>query len=320
MTNMRIGEMEINRIILGTSNFGTAVNESMAEPILTRYFADGGNVIDSARAYGAIGGTEYGAAERIVGSFLARHNLRDKVCVMTKGCFPEMEDYTCSRLNAQALRDDLEASLDALKTDYIDVYFLHRDDLTKDAGEIMEMLHPYVESGKIRALGCSNWTAARILEANRYAYRNQITPFAVSQIHWSLASTTPQQWGDLTLVCMNDMEYDFYEMTQMPIIAYASHAKGYFAKGVTGGLEALSEKARSRFDSFSNRARISRVRTLTEKYGVTAAACAISYIISNSLNAAALVGCSNVEQLAENMAAKDLHFDRETLDWLRGRE
>jgi len=317
---MRIGDRTIGRIIFGTSNFGTQVDADRASELLTTYFANGGDAIDTARAYGAIGGDSYGAAERILGNFIEANGLREKVFLMTKGCFPEMEDYTCSRLNADTLREDLGASLEDLKTDHVDVWFFHRDDTSLDAGEIMEMAYPYVESGKIRALGCSNWTAARIIEANRYAYRNHLAPFLVSQIHWSLAHTTPEQWGDMTLVCMNEREYDFYEMSRMPVVAFASQAKGYFAKGVPFGHESLSEKAKKRFDSFSNRARIARVRTLTEQRGISAAAVAAAYITSNSLNAAALVGCSRTEQLMETLEARTVQFDRATLDWLRGKE
>jgi len=319
MAKICIGKHAVSDIILGTSNFGSQVDPQTAVAIMDRFFERGGDAIDTARVYGAIGGSSLGAAERILGTYMEDNRLRDKIFLMTKGCFPELSDYTVPRLCADVLREDIGASLEALKTNYVDVWYFHRDDPTLPVEEIMEMVYPYVEKGQIRYLGCSNWTAKRIRDANRYAYRNSLAPFVVSQIHWSLAETTPQQWGDSTLVCMNKEEYDFYEMTRIPVIAFASQAKGYYAKGVPFGYESLSEKAKKRFDSPANRARMPKVQELADRCGVSAAAIAVSYLTSNSLVAAALIGCSSVSQLENTMQASDVRLNREILDWLYGK-
>ena len=99
---------------------------------------------------------------------------------------------------------DLEQSLDALQTDYIDLYWLHRDHLSTSVEEIVDTLNEFADKGLVRCFGVSNWTTERLLEANTYAKRAGKLGFSASQIQWSLAACTPQTWGDDTLVCMTD--------------------------------------------------------------------------------------------------------------------
>ena len=87
---------------------------------------------------------------------------------------------SCGRLGREDIRGDLAASLDALGTDCVDVYWLHRDDERRDVGDIMETMQSLIDDGWTRRIGTSNWRPARIREANAYAAAHGLTPFCAT--------------------------------------------------------------------------------------------------------------------------------------------
>ena len=109
--------------------------------------------------------------------------------------------------NLDTVKKSVEWQLERLKTDYIDIYFLHRDDETKPVEEIMPVLDDFVKSGRVHFLGASNWTTERIEEANRFAVENGLEPFRISQIYYSLAHTSKEAIGDETIACMDMKSY-----------------------------------------------------------------------------------------------------------------
>ena len=174
-----------------------------------------------------------------------------------------------------------------------------------------------VKEGKTLAVGVSNWTAARIEEANRYARSAGKAPLAVSQIQWSLARTTPQRLGDTTLVCMDDGEYARYRQMGLPVMAYSSQAGGLFTKWLRGGEEALSEGMRRCYVNDENRRRLGRLTRFCRETGCPPSAAVLAYITHNPLPGAALIGCSRLEQLEDSLAGCDRRFTPEEMGLLR---
>ena len=121
---------------------------------------------------------------------IAERRLRDEVVVLTKGAHHD-NDTGRRRVNPAEITQDLEASLRTLGRESVDIYCLHRDDPDVPVGPIVEALSAHRRSGRFRALGASNWTAARIDEAGRYAARHGREPFACSSPGLSLAA--PQE-------------------------------------------------------------------------------------------------------------------------------
>ncbi len=100
---------------------------------------------------------------------------------------------------------DLDSSLRNLRTDVIDLYWPHRDDVrARPVGEILETLNEQVQAGKIRYFGCSNWTAQRIREAQDHAAAHGLQGFAGDQMMWSLAVIDRSAIADTTIVGMDD--------------------------------------------------------------------------------------------------------------------
>src|SRR5690606_13555975 len=99
------------------------------------------------------------------------------------------------RVNKAAIDEDLERSLEALQVEYVDMYALHRDDPNVEVGVILEALNAHIESGKVRAIGASNWTFRRLQEANDYAAAHGLVGFSFSSPNFSLARAKEPYWA-----------------------------------------------------------------------------------------------------------------------------
>ncbi|WP_040197344.1 aldo/keto reductase [Candidatus Soleaferrea massiliensis] len=311
---------QVSGLVLGSNYFGTVISESDSFAMMDYFFEHQGNCIDTARSYANWLPDGESASERMVGRWM-RGVERDKVVISTKGGLPDGINQNpgapvVSRITRKDLYEDLSKSLDVLGTDYIDLYWLHRDDPGTPVGEIVELVNEFIQKGYVRAVGASNWSVERIAEANAYAKRHGLSGFSMSQIQWSLASCTPESWGDDTLICMNDEEYRWYLENKFPVMAFSSQAKGIFSKSIEQGMDSLSEKVRTRFLNESNIRRIERVRVLCDRYGVSPATVCLSYILSNPVPGAAIIGCSNPSQLADSMRSGDFVLSMEDIQYL----
>jgi aryl-alcohol dehydrogenase-like predicted oxidoreductase len=308
--------IRVSVLALGTDYFGTTVNENDAMRLMDAYTEAEGNCIDTARVYASwLPGGE-GASERTIGRWLKARGNRNGLVISTKGGHPRLESMNEGRLSRKELEQDLDESLMTLGVDHIDIYWLHRDDTSRPAEDIAETLSMFIKKGKVRAVGCSNWKAARVEEALKAAQANGFPAFCASQIQWSLAATTPEAYGDLTLVCMNDEEYGWYEKNRFPVFAYSSQAKGFFARGASQGLGALSRKANDRYAVPENIERLERVKRYAVENGITPTAAALGYITCNRVPGIAIIGCKNGEQLADSLTASDVDLPTADVEWL----
>lgn len=315
--NMKQVPHPISKVALGSTYFGTDIDDNLSLRLLDVFAERGGTTIDTARMYGQEYPGGPSPSEKIIGKWLRTNGMREKMVLVTKGLHPTAEGK--SRFNHKDLMADIQRSQDELQTDNFDIWFLHRDDLSKPVQEIMEMLDPLVRSKTIRALGASNWSIERIGEANDYALNHNLSPFLMSEIQWSLAESTPQKMGDETMVSMDDGSLRWYRNHGMPVLAYASQGKGFFSKLIENGLDGLSEKSRNRFLSQENLARAERVKVVAAEEHVSAAAVTVGYIVNETPSSVAIVGCSNIGQLEDSLSGGDLVLDRNRLDFLLGR-
>lgn len=302
--------LKISDIILGTDYVGTLVSKKDALRMFDIFKSEGGTCLDTAKLY-----TD-GMSEEIIGDWL-KESGRDKMIISTKGAHPNRKTMNVSRLSKAELEEDLNSSLKRLKTDFIDIYFLHRDDKNKPAGEIIESLNSFIKQGKIRTLGASNWTAERIAEANRYAEEKGLKGFCISQIKYSLAVTNPSYADDPTLVEMNGREYDFYKKSKLAVFAFASQGKGFFSK-LAQGEEFLSEKAKERYFCEKNLERFKAVEEIKKAHGVSSSAAVLSFIYSDkNINASAIIGAKNENQLKDCLSASDFMLSEKEIEYLK---
>ncbi len=310
------GVFSMPALVLGTCYFGLTVPKELAFQMMDVYRAAGGNMLDTARGYCNWLPDGDSCSERTVGQYIQDRNCRSEVLVCTKGCVQDVPGSDENRVTREGLLYDMDMSLRTLGTDYVDLYLVHRDHRNASIPEVMETLHGFVKEGKCRSIGASNWRFDRIEEANRYAAAHGLTPFTVSQLQWSLADCTPEDYGDNTIWCMTAEELARYAKSDIRVMGYSSQAKGLFSKMIAGGRAGTSERALKRFYHGENIARVERVRTQAAKDGVSPAAVALGYITSHPLGAAAIIGPTKMEQLTDSLTAADYRLDRPTVEWL----
>ena len=291
---------EVSPLGLGTAGFGTSVDEKAAMRQLD-CFAERGNLLDTAHVYGDWVPGEKARSERVIGKWLVSRGARGRVTLSTKGAHPRLETMRVSRVSPENIRRDLEESLRCLNTDFIDIYFLHRDDPARPVGELLECLEALRAEGKIRGYGCSNWRLERIREAQEYARRHGLQGLACNQLMWSLAAPRAEGLGDPTMVGMDAETYAFHERSGMPAMGYMALAKGYFSRRQNG--KPLPESVRALYDTPENDAVCRKLLTLSERSGLSAAALAILYFSAQPFAAVPLVSFSSETQLEDAMTA-----------------
>lgn len=302
----------ISQLALGTCDFGTRIPEDEAFKMMDYYVGQGGNLIDTAHSYAEWLPNGAQASEKTIGKWLRSCGVRDKVLISTKGGLgstPEKQHFPA--LGRDNLRKELDESLDVLGTDYVDFYFLHRDDRSMPAGEIMETLNEFISEGKILTAGVSNWEPDRIAEANLYAERKGLAPIRASQILWEITGLTPEGWGDPTMAAMNRDAMDFYLREEMLVLAFSPQTKGFFSKYIAQGEGALSDRLKERILTPENRERAEKIRALSEETGIAPAALVLSCITDCPLRGIAIVGSSKLEQLRESMSGQEFVMDPE---------
>jgi aryl-alcohol dehydrogenase-like predicted oxidoreductase len=281
----------VSRLVLGTL---------LVDPeVLDEWVRLGGNAIDTARVYGD------GAAERDLGAWLAsRPDVRDDLVLISKGAHP---DGARRRVTAADIAHDLAASIAALGR-AIDVYMLHRDDPQLPVGPIMEALNEHLRAGRVRALGASNWTCARIDEANAYADAHGLEGFCCSSPHLSLATQNEEHWDD-TRSARDPEIFAWHERGGMPLFAWSAQARGFFA-----GHD--SESVARVYDNADNRERRRRCSELAARLGCTAGQVALAWVLRQPFPVYAVIGARTVGQLREAVGALEIELSDVDERWL----
>lgn len=311
--------LTVSVLCLGTDRFGTAIEQAQAFRLLDNFFAAGGNFVDTAHVYADwVPGAPKCASEKTIGRWLKAGNHRHEIVIATKGGHPDLATLDRPRLSRAELQRDLDESLTCLQTDSIDLYWLHRDDPSIPAGELIEWLHEQTVAGKIRCFGCSNWRAERIREAIDYAVAHDLPGFVANQPEWSLAVPNPSARTDPLLVPFDRAAFDLHRQTGLAVIPYSAQAKGFFSKLEAQGAEGLPEEYREAYDSETNRRRFERARRLAQKYAVSINQIALAYLLGQPFTTVPVIGSRTLEQLDDSLKAADLRLTPEEINELQG--
>lgn len=174
-------------LVLGGNVFGYTADRAASFAVLDAFMAGGGTMIDTADVYSAwVPGHKGGESETVIGEWLKRRGRRDDVLIATKvGMLPGEggEGLAPARIAAA-----VEASLTRLGTDYIDLYYAHKDDPATPMDASLRALDALVKAGKVRALGASNFAHHRLDEALATAAHGDLTPYTVLQPEYNLVA------------------------------------------------------------------------------------------------------------------------------------
>lgn len=315
MRTLKFGNRDVAVLALGTSEFGGTCPESKGFDFMDAYVELGGNFIDTARLYGDFATPKNGESEKVVGRWMEQRRNRDSIFLSTKGAHPELHTMTVGRLSREEIRSDMAASLEDLRTDHVDVYWLHRDDVSRPVGDIMETMQSLIEDGSTKLIGVSNWKPARILEANAYARAHGLTEFTGNQPQFSLAQQMIVE--DPTLTPMDAETYRMHLETNMVCCCFSSQGKGFFTKFDELGEAGLPDKAKRRFLYPNNIEVFERMKVVREQTGLTIGAIALAWLTCQPFPTFALCGASRVEQVRALKDAADAVLTAEQRDYLR---
>ena len=296
-------DLTVSQVALGTVQFGAGIPAETAYTLMDRFVQHGGNLIDSARVYACWMPDGANASEKTIGAWMKRRGLRDQMVISTKGAHPDLKTMHISRMSRDDIMADVDESLHYLDIDSIDLYWLHRDDSTLPVGDILETLNELVQAGKIRYFGASNWSTARIQEANDYAQEHDLQGFVANQPRWSLAEPNQEHIGDKTTKVLDAEGLAYHRETSLALLAYTSQAGGYFTKRAESR---LNESDKSRYDNPINLARFDRAQELAQRHDVTVTAIPLAYLTSQSFPVVAIIGPRTIEQLEGSLGHIDL--------------
>lgn len=300
-------EKQVSRLILGTDYYKPEIMDRIA-PIMDEFVALGGTTFDTARIYAG------GESEKALGLWIRERGNREKVNVWTKGAH---HDQHGPRVNKAAIDEDLERSLEALQVEYVDMYALHRDDPNVEVGVILEALNAHIESGKVRAIGASNWTFRRLQEANDYAAAHGLVGFSFSSPNFSLARAKEPYWAGC--VSVDDETWAWHLGSKLPLLSWSSQARGFFSGRFTPDNRENADLVRV-FYSDENWARLARAEALAKRRDVTTIQIALAYVLNQPFPTCALIGPANTDELRSCFEAARLTLSAEEVRELEGRE
>lgn len=293
----------VSRLIKGSDYFRHDNYETVARN-LDAYLAIGGNTIDSAHIYCG------GQSEEVLGRYISERGVRDQVVILTKGAH---HDKNGPRVDKASIDSDLNTSLERLRTGFIELYALHRDNPNVPVGPIIDTLNAHIEAGRIGTIGASNWTWQRLEEANEYAAKHGLVGFSFSSPNLSLAKAKEPFWAGC--VSADAETCRWHERTGMPLLSWSSQARGFFTGRFTPEVRDNDDMVRV-FYSDDNWERYRRAERLAAEKGVTTIQIALAYVLNQPFPAAALIGAQNPEELLSCEAGEKLELSRAELDWL----
>ena len=296
--------LEIGPLVFGGNVFGWTADEPTSFKLLDAFVASGLNLIDTADVYSKwVPGNKGGESETIVGNWLEKRGRRDKVLIATK-VGVEMAPGETGLSKAYILRE-VERSLNRLKTDYIDLYQSHRDDADTPFEETFETYAGLIKSGKVRAIGASNYKADRLAESLKVSAAKGLPRYETMQPWYNLYDRADFE-GGLADLCKRE---------NIAVIPYFSLASGF-----------LTGKYRSEGD-LAGRARAYRVKdmlnergfrilkaldTVSAEIGATPAQVSLAWLVARGV-AAPIASATNLDQLKEIIGGTALTLSPEAV-------
>lgn len=287
--------LNVSQIALGTGNFGTGwgygSSPEDAKLVLDAYLDVGGNFIDTADVY------QFGQSEQILGDLL--QGIRHEVILATKfsdGALPDTNQLHKGN-SRKAMLYSVEQSLRRLKTDYIDLYWVHHPDNVTPSEEILRGLEDLARAGKILYAGLSNFPAWRLSRAATIAELKNTVPIAAAQFQHSLVYREPE--ADLIPA---SQALGLGMVTWSPL--GGGMLTGKYRKGEKGREEGFGGKVFQQENSMQRTAILDAVLSVANELNVSADQVAIAW--SSTHGTVPIIGPKSLQQAKSNLGAIDV--------------
>lgn len=305
--------MFVSEICLGTMTFGAAnetdfwgriagVEQDAADRIVERSLAAGVNFIDTANVY------SFGESERILGRSLKNLGVRRQDVVIATKAHGSMGSGPNDRGSSRGhIMDAVEASLERLQTDHIDLYQLHGTDTVTPIDETLRALDDLVSRGLVRYVGVSNWQAWRIAKALGISGQKGFARFQTVQSYYSIAG--------------RDLEREIVpllEEEKLGLMVWSPLAGGLLSGKYGPGAPGNGEGRRAGFnfppvDEDRAWKAVAVMREVAAKHGASVATVALAYVLAKPFVMSVIIGAKRMEQLDQNLAAALLELDAEDI-------
>jgi aryl-alcohol dehydrogenase-like predicted oxidoreductase len=310
MKKRQLGQSSIESapLTLGSNVFGWTADEATSFKILDTFVAAGLNFIDTADTYSTwVPGHRGGESETIIGNWFKRSGKRDKIVIATK-VGAEIPGQGKGLSKAWMMRQ-VEASLKRLQTDYIDLYQSHRDDPATPMEETLETYAQLIQQGKVRVIGCSNFTAERIRESLAASRKNGWPRYESLQPNYNLYERATYE-STLEPLALQE---------KLGVIPYYGLASG-FLTGKYRSQDDLKKSPRGQSTKKYLNDRGFRILQaldqVAERYQTKPAQVALAWLMARKSITAPIASATSVEQLNELVQATTLELDRESSEKL----
>ncbi len=310
MQYVNFGEtgLRVSRLCLGMMSYGEssdrpwALDERAAEPIVRAAVEGGITFFDTADTYSA------GASEVATGRLLSKLLTREELVIATKVFMPMTPGENGGGLSRKHILSAIDASLDRLQLEYVDLYQIHRWDYRAPIEETMEALHEVVRSGKARYIGASSMFAWQFAKAQHVARERGLTPFVSMQNHYNLIYREEER--EMIPQCMDQ---------GVAVIPWSPLARGVLAGNRTRGGERRT--TRSDTDQFTDYLYdqptdfdvVERVAQVAGERGLPPAQVALAWLLHKPGVTAPIVGATKIEHLQDALAAEQLTLSEQEI-------
>ena len=285
--------VHVSALCFGTMTFGGDSDEATCKAVFSRCMDAGINFYDCASNYAG------GRSEEILGGLI--ENLRHELVITTKFASQSYQDPNRRAASRRSLFDTVETSLRRLRTDYIDVLFVHRSDWETDLGETVRALDDLVRQGKILYPAASNWPAWRVMKAVAIAQREGRTPIRVLQPMYNLLKR--QAESELLPLAQSE---------GLGVIPYGPIAGGLLSGKYAGGAKPevgrllTNPRYQERYKDPATAAAIERYLAFAKAQGHHPVSLAVAWVAASPGVTAPIIGARNPEQLVDSLASLDI--------------
>lgn len=285
--------LEIAPLVFGGNVFGWTADEARSFDLLDRFVAQGFNAIDTADVYAAWApGLSGGESENMLGRWLSRRGRREDVVLMTKvGLWEPRKGLAPDNIVAA-----VDASLQRLQTDYIDLYFAHVDDESVPLEDTLGAFSELIAAGKVRAIGASNYSAGRLQQALTVSHDNTLPRYEVIQPEYNLYDRAGFE-AELAGIATQH---------ELGVVSYFSLASG-FLSGKYRSLADVEGVARAdflqRYFDARGLAVLDTLQEVAAELSLTPAQVALAWLMQRPGVSAPIASATTFAQLDELMAA-----------------
>jgi aryl-alcohol dehydrogenase-like predicted oxidoreductase len=287
----------VSAVGLGCNNFGVRLDRMSAQDVIHAALDAGITLFDTADIYG-----QHGGSETILGEVLGAR--RKDIVLVTKFGGAMDDEGRLKGGSERYVMSAIEASLKRLKTDWIDLYYLHRPDRATPIEETLRALNKLIEQGKVRHIGCSNMSAAQVVEAEQVAKTSGLHRFISCQDQYNLLSR--QIEADLIPAMQ---AYDLTLLPYFPLASGMLTGKYQFGAPIPQGTRLSQKRYSDRFLNDENFHIVEDLRAFGARRGHSLLELAFGWLLSKPVVGCVIAGASTAEQVRQNVAASTWRLD-----------